>query len=242
MRSLRAVPVVAAGFLVGVLPAMGASHEVKDSGNTWSPSTLTIQTGDDVKWTWSGFHNVAFEDGTRSGPVTLGGTHQKTFTTAGTFRFRCEQHSTSFTSGMAGTITVAQSGTGTTGTDTTGTGTTPTETTPTSTTPTNTTTAPADTSAPVITALRRRSSRRALIVSFTSNEDGDVEATIRRRNPGARAFRVVGRRTAAMVAGANRVTLQRAARRLRRGAYRVTLVFVDAAGNERARALVFKIA
>ena len=241
MRSLKALPILVLGFLVGVLPALATSRQVTDNGNSWNPSSLTIETGDDVNWNWSGFHNVAFEDGQKSGVPQAGGSYERTFTTTGTFKFRCEQHSTSFSSGMVGTITVNQASTGTTDTGTgTGTGTTPTNTTPTNTTPTTTT--PADTTAPAITALKRRSSRTALILTFRSSEDGDVEATIRRRNPGARAFRVVGRRTVAMLAGANRVTLQRASRGLRRGAYRVTLVFIDAAGNERTRTLVFKIA
>jgi len=238
MRSRKAVPIVAAGFLVGVLPALGASYEVKDSGNSWSPGSLTIETGDPVKWTWSGFHNVAFDDGTRSGSVTLGGSYEKPFTTPGTFRFRCEQHSTSFTSGMVGTVTVNQGGTGTTGT-----GTTPTDTTPTTTTPTNTTITPADTSPPAISLLRRRASRRALIVTFRSSEAGTVAATVRRRNPGARLFRVVARRDAAMKQGSNVVTLQRPSRGLRRGSYRVSLVFADDAGNETStRTIRFKIA
>ena len=241
MRSVKALVVLTAGFALGVLPAMGASHEIKDSGSTWSPSTLTIEAGDDVKWNWAGFHNVRFEDGTRSGDPQLGGSFEKTFATPGTFKFRCEQHSADFSSGMVGTITVNQAGTGTTGTDTTGTGTTPTNTTPTNTTPTTTT--QTDSTGPEITSLRRRASRRVLRISFTSDEDGSVEATIRRRNPGARAFRLVGSRTASMVKGSNVVTLQRAPRGLRRGAYRVRLVFLDESANEsRARTLVFKIA
>ena len=239
MRSLKAIPVVAAGFLVGVLPAMGASKEVTNNGTTWNPNAVSIAVGDDVKFNWTFSHNVAFQDGPRSGEVTLnGGSFERRFDTAGTFRFRCEAHSDSFTSGMTGTVTVSQSGTGTTITDTT-----MTETSPTNTTPTNTTTTPADSTGPVITALRRRAGRTVLRVSFSSDEDGTLGATVRRRNPGARAFRVVARRTAGFSKGSNIVTLQRASRGLRRGAYRVTLVFADDSGNEsRSRTLVFKIA
>ena len=237
MRSVKALSILAAGFAVGVLPALGASREVTNSGATWTPSSVQIQVGDDVRWSWSGFHNVAIENGPRSGDPTVGGSgsFERRFDTAGTFKFRCEAHSPDFNSGMVGTITVSQSGTTTTTTDTTGTGTTPTNTTPTTTTPT-------DSAGPVITSLRRRASRRALTVSFTSDEDGSVAATIRRRNPGDRAYRVVGRRTAAMSKGSNVVTFVRAARGLRRGSYRVTLVFTDDSANESsARTLVFKI-
>jgi len=248
MRSLKAVPVVAAGFLVGVLPALaGVSHTVDGTGGAWNPSTVTAETGDDVTFTWVGSHNVSFEDG--SGSATSG--FNKSFDTAGSFKFRCTIHSTDFDSGMVGVVNVTQS-TGTTGTDTTGTGTTPTDTTtttgttPTTTTPTTTTptaTTEADTTPPAITLLRRRSSRRALIVTFRSSEAGSVAATIRRRPPRAREFRVVGRRDAAMKQGANVVTLQRASRGLRRGAYRLSLVFADDAGNETGtRTIRFKIA
>ena len=247
MRSLKALPVVAAGFLVGVLPALGSSTNVTDSGTSWVPAAVQIEVGDDVRWEWTGFHNVKFADGPRSGDPQGGGSFERTFTTTGTFNYMCEQHGSS----MSGSVTVTQAstgttgttGTGTTGTETTGTETTGTGTTPTNTTPTNTTTAPGDSSGPVITGLKRRSSRTLLRVSFRSDEDGTLQATIRRRNPGAKAFRVVGRRTAAMSKGANTVTLQRAARGLRRGAYRVTLSFVDASGNESTtKTLNFKIA
>ena len=237
MRSLKGLAILVAGFAVGVLPAMGSSTTVTDSGANWVPSTVQIHVGDDVKWNWTGFHNVAFDDGARSGSPTSGGSFERTFTTSGAFTYRCEVHG-----GMTGAVNVTQASTDTTGTgtDTTGTDTTPTTTTPTTTTPTTTT--ESDSTGPVITNLRRRASRTALRISFTSSEDGNVEATIRRRDPGRRAFRLVATRVRAMDKGANVLTLQRAARRLRRGTYRVTLEFFDLSEHKTRRILVFKIA
>ena len=223
MRSRKGLAILVAGFAVGVLPAMGSSTTVTGSGSSWTPSSVSIHTGDDVKFEWSGAHNVRFEDGT--GSSTSG--FEKTFPSAGTFKFRCTLHSTDFDNGMVGTVNVTQS---TTTGGTTGTGTTP------------TTTTESDSSGPVITNLKRRASRTALRISFTSSDAGNVEATIRRRDPGRRAFRLVATRVRAMDKGANTITLQRAARGLRRGTYRVTLEFFDLSEHKTRRILVFKIA
>ena len=249
MRSPRSLSMAAAalgaGFALGVLPALGAaSHTITSVGSSWVPNSLTIRPGDDVTISWEAAHDLKYADQ----PLDSTSPNNRTFPTVGTFSFECTQHS-----GMTGTITVAEQSTNT-GTDTTGTGTTTNTTTTTTTTstettstgtgtaPTNTTTTPDDSAGPVITGLKRRASRRALTISFTSDEDGTVAATIRRRNPGARAFRVVATRSAPMREGSNVVTLQRAARGLRRGAYRVTLVFSDDSSNEsRTRTLAFKI-
>lgn len=87
------------------------THDVTASGMSFSPSNLTIEVGDTVRWTnSSGFHNV---NGTTttfpSNPESFGNSlgsgwvFDHKFTIAGTYAYRCDQH---FSSGMAGVITV----------------------------------------------------------------------------------------------------------------------------------------
>ena len=92
--------------------------------------------------------------------------------------------------------------------------------------------------------LKRRSSRKSLIVELGSSEDATLDVTVYRRAPARHSFRRVGHASLTVHAGRNVVTLPRkAAGRPRSGAYRIRLVLVDAAGNHSpARTLRFKIA
>lgn len=83
---------------------------IQASGTGWSPANVTIKAGDKVRWTSDGSlpHNVASETGvwaTASLPASTS-TFEHTFATPGTYRFRCTFHSSSFTNGMVGTVTV----------------------------------------------------------------------------------------------------------------------------------------
>ncbi len=78
--------------------------------NFFSPAAVTVGVGDTVKWTWAGgvTHNVTFQDlapgsGNNS---TAGHTFGRAFTAAALYRYRCTNHSSNFTSGMFGTVTV----------------------------------------------------------------------------------------------------------------------------------------
>ncbi|MBL1279132.1 MAG: T9SS type A sorting domain-containing protein [Fluviicola sp.] len=81
------------------------------SGISFTPSSITINVGDTVRWTnSSGTHNVNATTATYPGnPASFGNslgtgwvfTH--IFTVAGSYDYRCDAH---FNSGMAGTITV----------------------------------------------------------------------------------------------------------------------------------------
>lgn len=75
---------------------------------------ITIKKGEAVTWlNKDGFgHDVTFEDGQKSGEpgqVQQGQTWSRTFTEAGTFRYRCVVHSGGYGAdqGMTGTVTVA---------------------------------------------------------------------------------------------------------------------------------------
>lgn len=92
---------------------VGAQNVVRISGESFSPSGITIQAGQAVCWTWdTGLsHTVTADDGSfNSGSPMPAGTFQVTFPNAGTFGYYCIVHG-SKTGGMRGTITV----TGTTG-------------------------------------------------------------------------------------------------------------------------------
>ena len=95
-------------------------HEVITVGNEFSPSALTIQEGDTVRWTNSGmgFHNVLADDdsfrcangcdgmGGNGDPSPNAWTFTLVFTSAGMVPYYCEIHGTPGGGGMAGTVTV----------------------------------------------------------------------------------------------------------------------------------------
>ncbi len=75
------------------------------------PAVVTINTGQSVAWTWSGslLCDVVFEDDTRapvSAPERTTGTHFRTFTDPGTYRYRCTRYSSGFHTGMVGAVVV----------------------------------------------------------------------------------------------------------------------------------------
>lgn len=89
------------------------THNVAVSSFSFTPSSLTIQVGDEVTWTnISGSHNVNGTQATfSSNPASFGNsvgagwTYSFTFNIAGTYQYRCDPHS----SQMQGTITVQSS-------------------------------------------------------------------------------------------------------------------------------------
>lgn len=88
---------------------VGVQAKITVSGNgvAFSPSTITVDPGQPVCWTWSGTqHTVkADDDSFTSGPPTDSGTFQKTFNSPGTFGYYCQVHGTK-TGGMRGTVVV----------------------------------------------------------------------------------------------------------------------------------------
>jgi plastocyanin len=254
-------------FAVARFPASAMDASIDAVANTgWNPPAATINVGDTVTWKNNTLysHNVCVRrsnvasgcaeyrsnDPQPSSEWPTGG-YTHAFASDGTYTFICQAHP----SQMTGTITV---GTGVnppvdtgTGTSTvTGTTTTPppyTQPTDTTTTPTQTQTSPtvADTTAPAFTGkVKRRSSRRALILQLGSSEDARLDVAVSRRPPRGRSFSRVGQAALHVNQGKNVVTVPRKARgSLRSGSYRVRLQLVDAAGNKSApRTIKFKIA
>ena len=74
-------------------------------GNVYNPPSVTIAPGGTVSFTLGQPHNVLFENATIA-DLDFGATGTRTFATAGTYRFRCQAHSTNFTSGMTGSVVV----------------------------------------------------------------------------------------------------------------------------------------
>jgi plastocyanin len=86
----------------------GVQAKITISGTSFSPSTVTVNPGEPVCWTWSQStqHNVhADDDSFTSGAPATNGTFQTVFTTAGSHGFYCQVHG-STTGGMRGTVVV----------------------------------------------------------------------------------------------------------------------------------------
>jgi plastocyanin len=113
MIRFLAVPLCAAATLAcggstgpDASPVATTAVDVRD--NVFSPVVVTSGPQSSITWTWRGAtgHNVTFEDGQGSSVTQVTGTHARTFVSAGTFRYRCTIHSTNFSSGMVGSVTI----------------------------------------------------------------------------------------------------------------------------------------
>lgn len=86
----------------GGMPSTSSSISVLD--NSFDPASTTLATGTTVTWTWKGYntHNVTFDDGAKSSDKSNGATYQRTFNTAGTYKYHCTIHGAA----MSGQVTV----------------------------------------------------------------------------------------------------------------------------------------
>lgn len=92
-------------------PASAANFSVTASGLSFSPSSITINTGDTITWNNLFGHTVtgnAANEPFCGASTPPGGTCSVTFNIAGTFTYRCVPHA-GF--GMTGSVTVNQAGT-----------------------------------------------------------------------------------------------------------------------------------
>jgi plastocyanin len=98
-------------LLVPAVPAPAANQTVTaTSFSTFSPATVTVNTGDMVTWNnGGGVHNVHFDDNSFDMPPTATSgawSVSRTFNSPGTFRYYCEAHGGPNGSGMSGTVWV----------------------------------------------------------------------------------------------------------------------------------------
>lgn len=90
----------------------GAAPAVNVCDSFFAPAASPLSAGAAVTWRWRGQlgHNVTFEDpGFTNSATKTSGTHAQDFPTAGTYRYRCTIHSSSFAPGsgqMVGSVTV----------------------------------------------------------------------------------------------------------------------------------------
>lgn len=105
-------------ILAFVVLSLSQAATISNSGNTWSPSSVTIKRGESVLWRYGAIHNVAQSSsadattrqtgGFYSGAVGANTNFTQTFNTAGTFYFICEPHAAA---GMRGSVVVSSSAT-----------------------------------------------------------------------------------------------------------------------------------
>lgn len=93
------------------VPANAADQSVSATlTNSFEPAEVTIDVGDKVTWdNEGGFHNVKFDDGSFEEPASPSfdwETVERTFDSAGTFKYYCEQHGGPDGLGMSGTVSV----------------------------------------------------------------------------------------------------------------------------------------
>jgi len=105
-----------------VTPPANEPADVITSGTAFSPASLVLTPDDtiaggegtatevSVVWQFNaqgGPHNVTFEDGTPGSGDKTTGTFERDFpVTPGTYRYRCTNHSSDFTTGMVGMVVV----------------------------------------------------------------------------------------------------------------------------------------
>src|SRR3954452_3669973 len=180
-----------------------------DVGSTVTITNTQVGTGHTLVWEDNGAPGVPTPDATMW-------SRTRTFTAPGEYRFRCMIHSTSFTSGMVGHVTVvAATASGTPA---------PTSPAPAPAQPTSGTPTPAaDRTAPKLRRVRTATTRRAVTVRLRLSERATVTVAVRRgsRTVKTRVFR--NRRAGA-------ATL-RVPVRLARGRVTVRITARDAAGN-----------
>ena len=97
--------------LVSAGPAVAANQTVSATpSNTFTPKDVTVNPGEKVTWNnTGGIHNVHFEDGQFDMPASPSSTAwsvERTFATAGFYRYYCELHGGPGGAGMSGTVTV----------------------------------------------------------------------------------------------------------------------------------------
>jgi plastocyanin len=115
---MRARLLALAGFLCAAAAAAVDQTITVGPGISFSPSTVSISTGDTVTWTWAAasLPHSTTSDAT-TGPevwdsgVQTAGSFTHTFNTAGNYAFHCQVHSFAGGTAMNGVVQVAAAAT-----------------------------------------------------------------------------------------------------------------------------------
>jgi len=104
-----AVALAALALVVGTAESATVHVEIKNFA--FAPQNITVEVGDTVVWTNNDTtaHDVTFQAGFDSGgpgSLAAGGDFSHTFDAAGSFPYRCTLHSSDFTAGMIGAVSV----------------------------------------------------------------------------------------------------------------------------------------
>jgi plastocyanin len=229
-----------AGFGLAVVPAVGSNQSIQTGpGTAFSPPEVTVDVGETVTISnaFGNDHDLQWDDRGSPEPVVRGTawSSDRTFGSAGDYRFFCTVHGGPGGSGMSGIVHVVAPGGTTTQAQPATTTQTQTQTGTTSTTPTTdtgpttttTTTAPSqstatarDTRAPALRA-RNGSLRRRIQLAFSVSERARIVARIR----GA------GLRTTVRFVLVPGNRMRTILRHVKPGRYTISLTATDEAGN-----------
>lgn len=104
--SMPAMPDLRATQDLATTPAAAVIMVGAGAANAFSPSTVTIQAGQSVTWSWvSGFHSVVSDSTPKAfadAPAQAAGQYNATFAAAGSYPYHCGIHGTM----MSGTVVV----------------------------------------------------------------------------------------------------------------------------------------
>ena len=107
--SRKQVLTLMASFFLGLpISAHAVTHNVSIGDNFFSPTNLTINVGDTVRWTYSGdrLHDATADDFSWASPTSTSIDFSHTFNSVDVVPYHCTVHSSPGGSSMNGTISV----------------------------------------------------------------------------------------------------------------------------------------
>ena len=108
MLKRRSIPLAALWLAIFPLAATAATHDVSVVDNAFSPSNITIEVGDTVRWTnatGGNPHDVTANNGSFASVTASSFTFEQTFNSVAEIAYRCTVHSF-----MTGNVSVVDSG------------------------------------------------------------------------------------------------------------------------------------
>jgi len=114
MLKLRSIPLAAFWLAAFPVLATAATFNVSVVDNSFSPSVVTIDVGDTVRWTnasGGNSHDVTADDNSFSNPegTVPSFTYSRTFNSVDDIRYYCTRHGSTGGGGMSGRVVVVES-------------------------------------------------------------------------------------------------------------------------------------